>query len=122
MINKENKNARRRHRHLRVRKTVFGTAQAPRLNVYRSTENIYAQVIDDEKSVTLCSASTLSKELADELNNKTKTEQAFAVGELVGKLALEKGIKEVVFDRGGYLYTGRVHALAEGARKAGLEF
>ncbi len=122
MINKLNKNSQRRNRHLRVRKKVFGTSKTPRLDVYRSTTNIYAQIIDDEKGVTLCSASTLSKELAETLKNKTKSEQAFAVGELVGKLAKKKGIKEVVFDRGGYLYTGRVLQLAEGARKAGLEF
>ena len=122
MIKKLNKNAQRLHRHLRVRKNVFGTSESPRLNVYRSTTNIYAQIIDDEKGVTICSASTLSKELAETLKNKTKSEQAFAVGELVGKLAIEKGVKSVVFDRGGYLYTGRVLQLAEGARKAGLEF
>jgi len=122
MINKENKNARRLHRHLRVRKDLSGTTSAPRLSVYRSTSNIYAQIIDDTKGTTLCAASTLSAELAGKLDNKTKCERAGLVGELIGKLALEKGIKTVVFDRGGYLYTGRVHALAEGARKAGLEF
>ena len=122
MINKSNKNAQRRDRHLRVRKKVFGTKEAPRLNVYRSTTNIYAQIIDDERGVTLCSASTLSKELAETLKNKTKCEQAYAVGEMIGKLAAKKGIKTVVFDRGGYLYTGRVMQVAEGARKAGLEF
>ena len=122
MINKTNKNAQRRRRHLRVRKNIFGTKACPRLNIYRSTSHIYAQVINDENGTTLCSASTLSKELAETLKNKTKSEQAFAVGELVGKLAIKKGIKEVVFDRGGYLYTGRVLQVAEGARKAGLEF
>ena len=122
MINKLNKNAQRKRRHLRVRKKVFGTKECPRLNIYRSTANIYAQVINDENGTTLCSASTLSKELAETLKNKTKSEQAFAVGELVGKLAVKKGIKNVVFDRGGYLYTGRVLQVAEGARKAGLEF
>ena len=122
MINKVNKNEQRKHRHMRVRKKVFGTKKTPRLSVYRSTTNIYAQIINDEKAETLCSASTLSKELAETLKNKTKSEQAFMVGELVGKLALKKGIKEVVFDRGGYLYTGRVESLAEGARKAGLKF
>lgn len=122
MISKLNKNAQRKNRHLRVRKKVFGTKKVPRLNVYRSTTNIYAQIIDDDKAVTLCSASTLSKELAETLKNKTKSEQAFAVGELIGKTAIKKGIKSVVFDRGGYLYTGRVKKLAEGARKAGLKF
>ena len=122
MINKENKNAKRVKRHLRVRKNIFGTKTAPRLNVYRSTTNIYAQIIDDESGKTLCSASTLSKEIANDIKGKSKSEQAYAVGELIGKLALKKKIKTVVFDRGGYLYTGRVLQLAEGARKAGLEF
>ena len=122
MINKTNKNAQRRRRHLRVRKNIFGTKACPRLNIYRSTSHIYAQVINDENGTTLCSASTLSKELAETLKNKTKSEQAFAVGELVGKLAIKKGIKEVVFDRGGYLYIGRVEALADGAREGGLRF
>ena len=122
MINKQNKNAQRKKRQLRVRKKVFGTKVCPRLNVYRSTVNIYAQVIDDESGVTLCSASTLSKELNGKLENKNKVEQAGLVGELIGKLAVKKGIKKVVFDRAGYLYTGRILALADGARKAGLEF
>lgn len=122
MINKANKNTQRKKRHLRVRKKVFGSSSTPRLCVYRSTSNIYAQIIDDEKGVTLCAASTLSKELAETLKNKNKSEQAFAVGEFIGKLANKKGIKNVVFDRGGYLYIGRVLQLAEGARKAGLKF
>ena len=122
MISKINKNSQRKKRQLRVRKKVFGTAKTPRLNVYRSTSNIYTQIIDDENGVTLCSASTLSKELAETLKDKTKSEQAFAVGELIGKIAIKKGIKSVVFDRAGYLYTGRVLQVAEGARKAGLEF
>lgn len=122
MINQANKNVQRRHRHLRVRKNLFGTKEAPRLNVYRSTSNIYAQIINDEDGVTLCSASTLTSELKDALKGKTKNEQAFLVGELLGKRAKEKGITDVVFDRGGYLYTGRVQNLADGARKAGLNF
>ena len=122
MINKINKNVQRKKRHLRVRKNIFGTKACPRLNVYRSTSNIYAQIINDENGTTLCSASTLSKELTKNLEGKTKSEQAFLVGELVGKEAVKKGIKNVVFDRGGYLYTGRVLQVAEGARKAGLEF
>ena len=122
MISKENKNAKRQKRHLRVRKNIFGTKATPRLNVYRSTSNIYAQIIDDENGKTLCSASTLSKEIADSIKGKTKSEQAFAVGELIGKLALKKKIKTVVFDRGGYLYHGRVEALADAAREKGLEF
>ncbi len=122
MINKKNKNIQRLGRHLKVRKKVFGTKETPRLNVYRSSTNIYAQIINDEKGTTLCSASTLSKEIAENLKNKTKTEQGYVVGELLGKIAKKKSIKTVVFDRGGYLYTGRVKSLAEGARKAGLEF
>lgn len=122
MINKKNKNVQRRSRHLKVRKKVFGTNSIPRLNVYRSSTNIYAQIINDEAGITLCSASTLTKDIVESLKGKMKTEQAFLVGEFLGKLAMKKGIKEVVFDRGGYLYTGRVLQLAEGARKAGLKF
>ncbi|NCB48292.1 MAG: 50S ribosomal protein L18 [Clostridia bacterium] len=122
MINKINKNTQRQKRHLKVRKKVFGTASTPRLNVYRSSTNIYAQIINDETGLTLCSASTLTKDLKESLKGKVKTEQAFLVGEHLGKLAKKKGIKQVVFDRGGYLYTGRVLQLAEGSRKAGLEF
>lgn len=122
MINKKNKNVQRQSRHLKVRKKVFGTNSIPRLNVYRSSTNIYAQIINDEAGITLCSASTLTKDIVDSLKGKIKTEQAFLVGEFLGKLAMKKGIKEVVFDRGGYLYTGRVLQLAEGARKAGLKF
>lgn len=122
MINKPNKNAKRVNRHLRVRKNISGTSKTPRLNVYRSTTHIYCQIIDDEKGKTLLSASTISKDLLETLKGKTKSEQAFIVGEHIGKLAKKKGIKSVVFDRGGYLYTGRVQQLAEGARKAGLEF
>ena len=122
MINKLNKNSQRKKRQLRVRKKIFGSSETPRLNIYRSTSNIYAQIIDDENGITLCSASTLSKELNGKLDKKTKVEQAGLVGELIGKLAVKKGIKNVVFDRAGYLYTGRILALADGARKAGLEF
>ena len=122
MINKQNKNAQRLHRHLRVRRKISGTSACPRLSVYRSTTHIYAQIVDDECGKTLVSASTLTKALAESLKGKTKAEQAFVVGEHLGKLATKKGLKNVVFDRGGYLYTGRVLQLAEGARKAGLEF
>lgn len=122
MIIKKNKNVLRQKRHLRVRKKISGTQQLPRLNVYRSSTHIYAQIINDETSRTLLSASTLTKEIADKLKDKTKTQQAAVVGEQLGKMAKKKGIKTVVFDRGGYIYTGRVQALAEGARKAGLEF
>ena len=122
MINKINKNTQRLRRHLKVRKKVFGTTSIPRLNVYRSSTNIYGQIINDETGMTLCSASTLTKDISDSLKGKVKTEQAFVVGEHLGNLAVKLGIKEVVFDRGGYLYTGRVLQLAEGSRKAGLKF
>ena len=115
MINKENKNAVRAKRHLRVRNKVSGTAARPRLNVYRSSSNIYAQIIDDVAGNTLVSSSTIAKGLS-------KTEAAVVVGKDVAAKALEKGITEVVFDRGGYLYMGRVKALAEAAREAGLKF
>ena len=120
MFNKRDKNADRVKRHERVRKTISGTTECPRLCVYRSNVSIYAQVIDDVKGVTLAAASSADKDL--DLAGKTKTEQAKLVGEKVGKLALEKGIKNVVFDRGGYIYTGRIQQLADGARSAGLEF
>lgn len=120
MIKKINKNQLRQKRHLRVRAKVSGTAEMPRLNVYRSTSNIYVQVIDDEKGVTLVSSSTIAKGV--NVEGMTKTEAAIVVGKDVAAKALEKGIKTVVFDRGGYLYTGRVKALAEAAREAGLEF
>ncbi|MGN1200659.1 MAG: 50S ribosomal protein L18 [Candidatus Caccovivens sp.] len=122
MITVKDKNKDRVVRHARVRKTVVGTSERPRLNVYRSLSNIYAQIIDDSKGVTLVSASTLDKEVVELINGKNKTEAARIVGEVVGKRAKAKKIKEVVFDRGGYLYTGRVQAVADGARAAGLEF
>lgn len=122
MINKLDKNADRVVRHLRVRRKISGSQVRPRLNVYRSTNEIYAQIIDDENGTTLVSANTKEKVLAKELEGKTKTEMAYVIGETVAKRALEKGIKTVVFDRGGYLYTGRVKSLADGARNAGLEF
>ena len=120
MINKQNKNNLRKKRHLRVRNKVQGTTEEPRLNVYRSTTHIYAQVIDDTRGVTLASASTVEKALQADLKGKTKVEQAKIIGEVVAKRAIEKGIKKVVFDRGGYLYTGRVKELADGARNGGL--
>lgn len=118
MINKPDKNKTRQRRHLRVRNKISGTAVCPRLNVYRSNKNIYAQVIDDVAGVTLASASTLDKEVS----GSNKTELASSVGALVAKRAVEKNVKKVVFDRGGYLYHGRVQALAESARENGLEF
>ena len=119
MFKKADKKQTRAKRHLRVRKKVFGTAQRPRLSVYRSDKNIYAQIIDDVNSVTLVSASSLDKDFSAKGGNK---EGAKLVGELVAKKAIEKGFTEVVFDRGGYVYHGRVQALAEGAREAGLKF
>jgi len=116
---KADKNKARQKRHLRVRNHVSGTAERPRLNVYRSLANIYAQVIDDEKGVTLVSASSKDKGFSNYGGN---VEAAKAVGAVVAKRALEKGITEVVFDRGGYIYHGRVAALAEAAREAGLKF
>ncbi|MCI8458598.1 MAG: 50S ribosomal protein L18 [Clostridia bacterium] len=120
MINKQNKNQVRLKRHMRVRNKVSGTAECPRLNVYRSTVHIYAQVIDDVAGVTIASSSTVAKDM--NVKGKTKTEAAALVGASVAKKAMEKGVQTVVFDRGGYLYTGRVKALADGARDAGLKF
>jgi large subunit ribosomal protein L18 len=120
MISKVDRNKARLRRHLRVRKKVFGTAARPRLNVFRSSKHIYAQIIDDLKGVTLVAASTLDKELG--LTNGGNVEAARKVGELIAKRAKEKGIEAVVFDRGGYVYHGRVQALAEAAREGGLQF
>ena len=120
MITKINKNEDRKRRHLRVRKKVKGTAEMPRLCVYRSLNHIYVQIIDDTVGNTLVTASTLDKEIKGNLEGKTKSEQAKMVGELVAKKALAKGITTVVYDRGGYLYTGRVESLADGAREGGL--
>lgn len=122
MINKVNKNDVRTKRHQRIRNKISGTSLRPRLSVYRSTSEIYAQLIDDEKGVTLVSSSTLDKEVKPLLAGKTKTEQAQIVGEVLAKRAINGNIKSVVFDRGGYLYIGRVKALADSARDAGLEF
>ena len=115
-------NAARKKRHYRMRRKISGTAERPRLNVFRSLDNIYAQVIDDVAGHTLASASTIDKELASQLNGKEKLEQAKLVGEAVAKRAKDAGIEEVVFDRGGYLYHGRIKALADGAREGGLKF
>jgi large subunit ribosomal protein L18 len=112
----------RLRRHHRVRKNLTGTLERPRLNVFRSLADIYVQVIDDQAGHTLVSASSIDKELRVSLKGQKKTEQAKAVGKLVAERALEKGIKMVVFDRGGFRYIGRVKALAEGAREGGLEF
>ena len=119
MVNKADKNTARLKRHKRVRGKISGTAECPRLNVYRSTNNIYAQIIDDVKGITLCSASSLDKDFDGVGGNK---EGAKKVGLAIAKAAADKGISEVVFDRGGYIYHGRVKELAEGAREGGLKF
>ena len=122
MITKIDKNQDRLKRHARVRKKISGTTACPRLSVYRSLNHIYAQVIDDTTSATLVAASTLEAAIAKKVAGKTKKEAANIVGKQIAEKAMAKGITEVVFDRGGYLYTGRVVALADGAREAGLKF
>ena len=122
MFKKVDKNEVRKAKHSRIRHTLKGTADMPRLNVYRSTNEIYAQIIDDKAGRTLCSASSRDKNLAEVLENKTKVEQAHEVGKAVAEKALKLGLKKVVFDRSGYIYTGRIKSLADGARAAGLEF
>ena len=122
MISKMDKNADRKIRHARVRKKVYGTCLKPRFNVYRSTRYIYVQVIDDVNGVTLASASTIDKELKPQIGYGGNKDAAKAVGEAIAKRALAKGIEEVTFDRGGFLYHGRVKELADGAREAGLKF
>ena len=122
MISKLDKNADRLQRHARVRKKVFGTAERPRFNVYRSLNHIYVQVIDDVKGVTLVSASTMEKAVKEQIKDMNKTDAAKVVGMAAAKKAMEAGVSEVVFDRGGYIYTGRVKSVADGAREAGLKF
>ncbi len=119
MVSKKDKNAARLKRHARVRAKISGTSECPRLCVYRSNKHISAQIIDDTKGITIVSASTQEKSFEGIGSNKAA---ARVVGENVAKRAIEKGIKSVVFDRGGYLYHGRVSELAQGAREAGLEF
>lgn len=118
----KNRRMARIRRHLRVRKKVSGTPERPRLNVFRSLNHIYAQIIDDVAGVTLVSASTIDRELRPKMQGLKKTEQARLVGQALAQRALAKGITQVVFDRGGYKYIGRVKALADGAREGGLEF
>jgi large subunit ribosomal protein L18 len=119
---KNNRTEARIHRHRRVRKFISGTAARPRLSVFRSLAEIYAQVIDDGAGVTLVSASNIDHELREKLSGLKKVEQARLVGELVAKRAKDKGISQVVFDRGGFKFSGRVKALADAAREAGLDF
>ena len=120
MIKKESRNSMRVARHERVRKNIFGTSATPRLNVFRSNTGIYAQIIDDETRTTICSASTLDKDL--KVKNGSNVEAAKVVGKAIAEKAKKAKIKTVVFDRGGYLYHGRVEALADAARENGLEF
>ena len=119
MVSKKDSNKARLHRHLRVRAKISGTAARPRLSVYRSSKNISAQIIDDVAGVTLVAASTVEKSFTEYGGNK---DAAKAIGKLIAERAIEKGITEVVFDRGGYVYHGRVQELAEGAREGGLKF
>jgi len=122
MAKKRTRGDARKRRHLRIRKKVFGTSDRPRLNVFRSLNEIYVQVIDDTRGHTLISASTVDKELKKKFKGMTKKEQAKLVGQTIADRAKDKGIKSVVFDRGGYKYIGRVEALADGARENGLQF
>ena len=122
MIKKESRQKARVKKHLRIRKRFSGTAERPRLSVFRSNKHIYAQLIDDEAGNTLASASTLDKNIGSSLDNTDDVEAATAVGKAIAQKALDKGIKTVVFDRGGYIYQGKVAALADAAREAGLEF
>lgn len=121
-MGKKSRNEARKRRHRRVRSKLHGTSERPRLNIYRSLQNIYAQVINDDDGHTIVSASTVDRELAAQLADKSPLEAAKLVGETVAQRAKEAGISQVVFDRGGFRYHGRVQALAEGAREGGLEF
>ena len=121
MASNQSREARIR-RHERIRRDIHGTAERPRLNVFRSLQHIYAQVVDDDQGYTLVAASTLDPELREQLDGMNKSQQAARVGKLVAQRAVARGLKLVVFDRGGYPYHGRVKALADGAREGGLEF
>ena len=122
MINKESRNVIRQKKHLKIRSRFSGTTERPRLAVYRSNNHVYAQIIDDTVGKTLVSASTVEKKVASELEKTNNIDAASYVGKVVAERALEANIKEVVFDRGGFIYTGKVKALAEAAREAGLVF
>ena len=122
MVSKESRVEIRAKKHMRIRNRFKGTAERPRLAVFRSNNHMYAQIIDDTVGQTLCSASTMEKEIKAELDKTNNVEAAAYVGTVIAKRALEKGIKEVVFDRGGFIYQGKVAALADAAREAGLEF
>jgi len=122
MAKKKTRSAARIRRHRRVRRSVRGTSERPRLNVFRSLNEIYAQIIDDDAGHTMITASSIDQKLRDEMDGLSKMEKAHLVGQKVAERALELGIQSVVFDRGGYRYIGRVKALAEGAREGGLQF
>ncbi|MDO5022020.1 MAG: 50S ribosomal protein L18 [Eubacteriales bacterium] len=122
MFKRSDKNAQRLKRHARIRRHISGTSEVPRLNVYRSNQYIYAQVIDDVKGITLAQASSMEPKIQEEAKDKTKVEASKLVGKAVAERAMEAGVSNVVFDRGGYLYEGRVASLADGAREAGLKF
>ncbi len=122
MIKSRSRNEMREHRHRRLRKRVAGTPECPRMAVFRSLKHIYAQIIDDEAGRTLLSASSLDKSIADSLKNGSDQEAAKSVGRLIAERALANGITTVVFDRGGHIFQGRVKALADAAREAGLKF
>ena len=122
MVSKESSNKRRLERHKRMRNNLNGTSEKPRFDVFRSSKHIYVQVIDDTQGVTLASASSAEKEIKEAISGKTKTEAAKIIGQIAAERAKAKGIEKVVFDRGGYIYHGRVKAVADGARDAGLDF
>ena len=122
MIQKKTRASVRLKKHMRIRNKIKGTASRPRLAVFRSNKHMYVQLIDDEKSVTLAAASTMEKDINAKLDSTSNIDAAKAVGEAIAKKALDKGIEEVVFDRGGYIYHGKVKALADSAREAGLKF
>ncbi len=122
MIKKINRNKNRQKRHYKMRNKIQGTPERPRLNVFRSSSNIFAQVIDDVKGVTIAAASTLDNDIKEKVSGLNKTEAAKIIGQEIAKKSKDKGIEAVVFDRGGYLYHGRVKSLADGARESGLKF
>lgn len=122
MIKFKNRKDQTRKRHIRVRTKISGTPESPRLAVYRSTKHIYAQLIDDVNKVTLCSASSIDKDLKEKLGHGGNVEAAKTVGEAIAQKALKAGVKDCVFDRGGFIYHGRISALADAAREAGLNF
>lgn len=122
MVSKKSRQEVRAKKHLKTRNRFSGTAERPRLAVFRSNDHMYAQIIDDDAATTLVAASTVEKEVKSELKKTNDVEAAAYVGTVIAKRALEKGIKEVVFDRGGFIYQGKIKALADAAREAGLEF